>query len=203
MFGKLFGKKKNGGFYLELDENEVVQDVAETATKVKETAQEKVAEIKESKVVKNAVATASDVVETAQEKVAEIKESKVVKNAVESTSEAAETARQKVSAVATTEEKATTNGKSKAKKSQKAEPKSEKQAPAAAKPANSGASSFDPPFWVKAMYNNNGSNGSSQQSEQTFATDYLMPTVTKYRRRPGPSLDKFKDMAKKSRGSRI
>jgi hypothetical protein len=76
-----------------------------------------------------------------------------------------------------------------------------KPAPA---PKNSGASSYDPPFWVAAMYKNNSSGRSNNGSEeQTFATDNLMPTVTQYRRRPGPSLNKFKDMARQSRTPRI
>lgn len=74
----------------------------------------------------------------------------------------------------------------------------------------SGASSYEPPFWVAAMYNSNGSaasnggassNGAATDSE-TFATSNLMPTVTNYRRRPGGSLNKFKDMAKTVRTSR-
>ena len=35
-----------------------------------------------------------------------------------------------------------------------------------------------------------------------FATDYLMPTVTKYRRRPGGSLNKFKEMASQAKTPR-
>jgi hypothetical protein len=34
------------------------------------------------------------------------------------------------------------------------------------------------------------------QAEQTFAPNYLMPTASQSRRRPGPSLDMFRDMAR-------
>ena len=68
-------------------------------------------------------------------------------------------------------------------------------------PANSGASSWEQPFWVKAMYNNsnNSSDEKAATSNNTFATDYLMPTVSTSRRRPGASLNKFKDMANKAK----
>ena len=103
----------------------------------------------------------------------------------------------------------------------KAKPKENKQAPAKESTAskngkatestpetestpdstNTGASSYEPPFWVAAMYNtNNGAaNNNGQVAEQTFATDNLMPTPTKFRRRPGGSLDKFKNMAKQAK----
>ena len=64
---------------------------------------------------------------------------------------------------------------------------------------NSGASSFEQPFWVAAMYKNNSSQGTTTGSEKTFAPGHLMPTVTTSRRRPGPSLNMFKDMANKAR----
>ncbi|MEY2858343.1 MAG: hypothetical protein RLZZ74_2656 [Cyanobacteriota bacterium] len=70
---------------------------------------------------------------------------------------------------------------------------------------NSAASSYEPPFWVAAMNNtnNNGSsNGSGQGGEVTFASDNLMPTVSKYRRLPGGSLAKFRDMAKTAKTPR-
>ena len=51
------------------------------------------------------------------------------------------------------------------------------------------------------MYNNNSSkesNGNGRVAEQTFAPENLMPVATKFRRRPGGSLDKFKNMAKQA-----
>ncbi len=99
------------------------------------------------------------------------------------------------------------------KKSTKTSVKSKKKTSAetapTAKPvasASSSTSSWEQPAWVKAMYNNNSSssngNGSSVGGEQTFATDNLLPTPSNYRRRPGPSLDKFKEMARQAKTSR-
>lgn len=63
----------------------------------------------------------------------------------------------------------------------------------------SSASSWEQPFWVKAMYNNTGSASTSgTTTEGTFATDYLI-VQSASRRRPGPSLNKFKDMVAKKR----
>lgn len=72
-------------------------------------------------------------------------------------------------------------------------------------PKQAAASSYEPPFWVAAMSNtnNNGSsNGSGQGAEMTFASDNLMPTISKYRRVPGGSLAKFKAMAKTAKTPR-
>jgi hypothetical protein len=69
----------------------------------------------------------------------------------------------------------------------------------------SAASSYEPPFWVAAMNNTNSngsSNGSGQGAEVTFASDNLMPTISKYRRLPGGSLAKFRDMAKTAKTPR-
>lgn len=63
-----------------------------------------------------------------------------------------------------------------------------------------GASSWEQPFWVKVMYQNNGSsNGKLEKAEKTFSTDNLLPTPSKSRRRPGPSLNKFKEMARQTK----
>ncbi len=88
--------------------------------------------------------------------------------------------------------------RAKAKSKVTAKPPSEKK-PAA--PAYSGASSWEEPFWVKAMYNSSGSNtgnGTDTESEKTFATDYLL-VQSSSRRRPGPSIDKFKNMVGKKK----
>ena len=71
--------------------------------------------------------------------------------------------------------------------------------------SSSSTSSWEPPFWVKAMYNSsssNGSNGKVEGGEQTFATDNLLPTPSTFRRRPGPSLNKFKEMARQAKTPR-
>ncbi len=68
-------------------------------------------------------------------------------------------------------------------------------------PAASVASSWEEPFWVKAMYKNAGSNSESasgETSQKTFATDYLI-VQSSSRRRPGPSLNKFKEMVNKKK----
>lgn len=72
-------------------------------------------------------------------------------------------------------------------------------------PKQAAASSYEPPFWVAAMSNTNkngSSNGSGQGAEMTFASDNLMPTISKYRRVPGGSLAKFKAMAKTAKTPR-
>ncbi len=57
---------------------------------------------------------------------------------------------------------------------------------------------YEPPAWVKAIknYSNNGQSEARQlQEKSTFATKYLMANPPKSRRRPGPSLNRFKEMA--------
>jgi outer membrane biosynthesis protein TonB len=49
---------------------------------------------------------------------------------------------------------------------------------------------------VAANASQNGKVKSANESEKTFAPDYLMPTPSPSRRRPGPSYDMFKDMAR-------
>lgn len=143
-------------------------------------------EIEESKPVQAAVKTAEKVLE-----------SKPVQQVVEATKEAGDVAQDKLQSAVDTE------AKPQEKSSQKDAAKSQKAPEAKVKssPQDAGASSFDPPFWVAAMYNNSTTTANSDgtQPEQTFATDNLMPTITKYRRRPGPSLSKFKNMASKAK----
>ncbi len=148
---------------------------------------------KESEGAQNVAQAATEVTDTVKEKAAE----------------AAESAQEQVASVTTEEKPAKAKAvKAKAKAKSKQNGKAAKTTVEAQKtqatPKNSGASSFEPPFWVAAMYNkNNGSTKSNGKvAEQTFATDNLMPTVTNYRRRPGGSLAKFKDMARKARTPR-
>ena len=95
-----------------------------------------------------------------------------------------------------------------AKKSKKTSVKNNKKstptAPAPSPTPSGSASSWEQPFWVKTMYKNNSSNGNGKTAggEQTFATDNLMPTPSTYRRRPGPSLNKFKEMARQAKTPR-
>ena len=61
------------------------------------------------------------------------------------------------------------------------------------------------PAWVKAInnYSNNGKLESESESGMTFATQYLMPTPSNSRRRPGPSLNKFREMARQAKTPRV
>lgn len=147
---------------------------------------------KDSEAKQNVAQTTTEVSDTVKEKAAEV----------------AESAQEQVASVTTEGKPAKAKAvKAKAKAKSKQNGKAPKTTVEAQKtqatPKNSGASSFEPPFWVAAMYSkNNGSTSNGKAAEQTFATDNLMPTVTNYRRRPGGSLAKFKDMARKSRTPR-
>ncbi|MBL1210890.1 hypothetical protein [Geminocystis sp. GBBB08] len=60
--------------------------------------------------------------------------------------------------------------------------------------------SYDAPEWVKAIknYSNQGNNASTSNSEkENFAGKYITNNVPQSRRRPGPSLAGFKNMASK------
>ena len=58
--------------------------------------------------------------------------------------------------------------------------------------------SYDPPEWVKAMKNYSDQGiGNSSESTDNFAGKYVTNDVPMSRRRPGPSLNMFKDMASK------
>ncbi len=183
--------KSDKKYYLELDEvkdSKVVQDVAKAATEVSDTVKEKAASVANSQPVKEAVKTATEVTDTAQEQLASV----VTEDKPEQAKPVAA--------------KASSKSKAKSKKKGKTGKSTTKTESAKVTAKNSGASSYDPPFWVAAMYNNNSngsasSNGAATESE-TFATSNLMPTVTNYRRRPGGSLNKFKDMAKNVRTGR-
>jgi hypothetical protein len=155
-------------------------------------------EVKDSKPVQAVVQTANKVAEVVKEKTADVVETKPVQEAIKTKNEVTNTAQEKLQSA--------TDTKAKPKQqNNKVAAKSQEQTATKPAPKNSGASSYDPPFWVAAMYKNNNSSGSSNngKGEPTFATDNLMPTVTQYRRRPGPSLNKFKDMARQSRTPRI
>ena len=191
------GKK----YYLELDEkiedlkeSEVVQTAVKTAEKATEAVQEKIAEVAQSEPAKEAGKTATEAAESAKDKVssASSKAAKKAEKAQESVAKQVKPAK--------TAEKAQGKAKSNGKTAESTKQESANKPT----PANAGASSFDPPFWVAAMNNTNTKNVNSdgQVEEPTFATDNLLPIVTKYRRRPGGSLDKFKNMAKNAKTPR-
>lgn len=182
MLKKIFNS--NNKYYLELDElkdSEVVQTALKTAEKATEAVKEKAVEIAQSEPVQEAIKTAGEAVETTQDKLA---------SAIATEEKPTATKSAKVNV---TKDKASKNGKVAESKTAKAQVNPSPQ---------NGASSFDPPFWVAAMNNTNTSNSNGQVKEATFASDNLMPTITKYRRRPGGSLAKFKDMAKTAKTPR-
>ena len=92
------------------------------------------------------------------------------------------------------------NGKKKATKT--AATSASTSTPISSKSTNYGGQ----PSWIQVMYNTSSSNGNGngqvKVEEQTFATDNLLPTPSTYRRRPGPSLNKFKDMARQAKTPR-
>ncbi|MEN9518735.1 MAG: hypothetical protein RLZZ381_1323 [Cyanobacteriota bacterium] len=185
MLKKIFNS--NNKYYLELDElkdSEVVKTALKTAEKATEVVKEKAVEIAKSEPVQEVVKTAGEAVDTAQDKL----ESAIAEN---------KPARVKSTKANIAKGKASNNSKVAKSQAVKQEVK--------AAPQNNGASSFEPPFWVAAMNNTNSTNSNSngQMAEATFAaSDKLMPTTTKYRRRPGGSLAKFRDMAKTAKTPR-
>ena len=187
MLKKLFNSDNK--FFLELDElkeSEAVQTAVETTKKAASAAKE----------------TASDVADIAQDK---------LQSAIATEDKPAESKAKAKNKPAKPEakDKVEANGKlakSKAEdNSSKSEAKTEQNGSAKDSEVktvgNTGASSYDPPFWVAAMYNDSSKevNSNGKAAEQTFAPENLMPIATKYRRRPGGSLDKFKDMAKQAK----
>lgn len=175
MIQKLFNfAKKKSEYYLELDEDESLQD---KFTEAKEAVEDKFNQAKE--VVAERVNTAN---KEAQKQTDSAK--KDVEKVVES-------------------------AKKDDKKSKPAE--ADKNSPKVAQPSatngaasdSSEASSWEQPFWVKAMFEKSSNNGKqATEDKSTFATDNLMPIPTNYRRRPGPSLDKYKAMANETKTSR-
>ena len=176
MLKKIFNSDKK--YYLELDE------------------------IKESKPVQAVVETAEKVTDVVRDKASEVLESEPAKETVETAKKTQDVAQNKLKSTTKTKSKPKAKSKGDSKQSDKngRATKSEENTQAMPSPQDAGASPDEPPFWVAAMYNKNNTtdvNSDGQKAEQTFATDNLMPTITRYRRRPGASLSKFKDMASK------
>ena len=204
MLKKLFSSDNK--YYLELKEeiedSEVVQTAIKTAEKTAEVVKEKAQEVAESKPVQSAVNTASEVIDVAQDKVA----SAIAKEKLgEREAKATEAKDKGKSDKAVKNDKAAVKGSKQTTKNNQAANQNGKQEGTAKTAAEkAGASSFDPPFWVAAMNNTNNKpvNGNGAVAKETFAENNLMPIATKYRRRPGGSLDKFKDMAKSAKTPR-
>ncbi|HEY9771179.1 MAG TPA: hypothetical protein V6C71_22245 [Coleofasciculaceae cyanobacterium] len=186
MLKKLFNS--NSKYYLELDEikeSEVVQTAVKTAEKAVEVVKEKASEVANSEPVKEAVKTAGEVQDKLSSGITEEKPAET---------KSAKSAKPKATAK-TKSNKSKQNGR--VAESSEETKETKKTAPTLEK---AGASSFEQPFWVAAMYNNSSTtNSNGKVGEQTFATDNLMPTMTKYRRRPGGSLNQFKAMAKQAK----
>lgn len=178
----IFGKKNNN-YYLELKE---------TAEEVVSTAQETVEEV---------VSTAIEAVDNNLDKTKEVV-TETATEAKEAVTKTATNAKQKVE-TETASVKETVKEKAPTKEAKsKSTSKNQNKQTATTQPIPQ-ASTYEPPFWVKAMYkNSNNGNGKAAQSQKTFATDNLMPTISNARRLPGPSLNKFKEMANKARTPR-
>lgn len=205
MLKKLF--KSNDKFHLELDEikdSEVVQTAVETASKAADAVKEKASEVASSQPVKEAVKATTEVAESAQDKLASAFGTQEKPDEAKSTTAKAKPKEDKKALKGSTAKAKSKDKKAPAKESTVSKngkaTESTTETESTPNSTNTGASSYEPPFWVAAMYNtNNGANNNGQVAEQTFATDNLMPTPTKFRRRPGGSLDKFKNMAKQAK----
>lgn len=169
---KLLNSFKKEKFFLELKENteEVADRVGSVATKVKEEAQQLV---EDSQLAEED--TKTDKKNT----------QKVGSSTVDSTSDSEQKEENK---------KELAKSSSATVKNQKDD---SKEATTQATSAPSGDTSYsDEPFWVKLMYENKEQKA-AQNAEKTFAPNHLI-SRPKARRRPGGSLDKFKEMARQT-----
>ena len=173
---KLLNSFKKEKFFLEIKENteEVAERVGSVATKVKEEAQQLVEDSKPA--IESAV---KDIKSETKDKAQKVRSS-VVDSTPDSEREEDKKELAK-SSLATVE-----NQKSDSKESTKSQ--------ATSAPSRD-TSYSDEPFWVKLMYENKEQ--TAQNAEKTFATDNLI-SRPKARRRPGGSLDKFKEMARQT-----
>ncbi|MEO0647300.1 MAG: hypothetical protein AAFZ17_14275 [Cyanobacteria bacterium J06650_10] len=181
--GKTLGVGKEK-YFLELD------DAAEDSVKnIKQVA---------SKATKTAKAASADVVEKAQD---------IVENATDKAEAAADKAANKTK-VAAEKAKAPTSNKKSAKAPKGKKPVATKQGDESAEKAVStpavpaGPSAEDlivAAIAATSKGNTRDAKGNViAQETTTFATDYLMTPSRSSRRRPGPSLSPFKDMAKEA-----
>ncbi len=75
----------------------------------------------------------------------------------------------------------------------KAEPAAQAKKP---EPAKATTESQNGKVKIEAQPNPPAANNGKAQGDSTFAPNYLLPTASNSRRRPGPSLDMFRDMAR-------
>src|SRR5919202_1432023 len=90
------------------------------------------------------------------------------------------------------------SGNSKAAEAKKPEPAKAEPAAQAKKPepAKATTESQNGKVKIEAQPNPPATNNGKAQGDSTFAPNYLLPTASNSRRRPGPSLDMFRDMAR-------
>ncbi|MDY7013573.1 MAG: hypothetical protein SVX43_08200 [Cyanobacteriota bacterium] len=172
---KVLGIGKDN-FYRELDESQEQEAAAQQPdSKATEAVTEAAASTAEA-VTEAAASTAKAVTEAAA-------------STAEAVTEAAASTAAAVTPEAEAQPKASKSKKSKASKKKSAK----KQAPVEAKA--SAPQSADPAA-IAASAVNGSKAPSSVADDKTFAPNYLMPVPTKSRRRPGPSLKMFQEMAR-------
>jgi len=126
----------------------------------------------------------------------------VAETVVETVTEVASDVSEKVEAVAEAAVEKAEPPKANAKKASKKSSKKSAPAPAAAPvaaAAPAAPAAPDPVDIIRAALSNSAPTAEGDTTAATpgnFATDYLLPTKPAPRRRPGPSLAKFKTMAK-------
>lgn len=176
-FTNLFKKEK---FFLELKENteDVASKVGSVATKVKEEAQQLVEDSKPA--IDSAI---KDIKSETKDKAQKVKSS-TEDSSFDSAQKEGNQKELAKSSQATVENKEDEQKK-------EATLSKEKSAPSV------DTSYSDEPFWVKLMYETSEQKTAAQNAEKTFATDNLI-SKPKARRRPGGSLDRFKEMARQT-----
>ena len=174
MLEKLFNIGKKEKFRLELDESEIANKVEAVATQVKPETKQVVKEAKQ--VVEEAKPAIASKVENIKSEVTQVIE--------DVTSEDSQTAPEAK--------------KGSAKKASTKQKKKDSSSKVASSPQVIDTSYSEEPFWVKLMYKTNEQQVAEQKAEEGFATKYLI-SKPKPRRRPGGSVDKFKDMARQTK----
>jgi hypothetical protein len=174
MLGKLINLGKKNKFHLELKEDDnfgIAPKVEAVATQVKQETQQKVQEAKQA-----------------------IAKSPVIKEIKSETKEIIEEVKAKATEVAPKAKKTSIKG------NKKTTSKKKEAAPVISPKAKAvvDTSYSDEPFWVKQMYKTSEQKAVEENAEKTFATDFLI-SKPQPRRRPGGSLDSFKNMARQTK----
>jgi hypothetical protein len=173
MLGKLINLGKKNKFHLELREDDnsgIAPKIEAVATQVKQETQQKVQEAKQA-----------------------LAKSPAIKEIKSETKEIVEDVKAKVTEVAPKAKKTSI------KSNKKTSNKKKDAAPATSPKAKAIDTSYsDEPFWVKQLYKTNEQKAVEENAEKTFATDFLI-SKPQPRRRPGGSLDSFKNMARQTK----